>query len=581
MIQKTRTGSGKMRQFIHNGVLIPRKYESRGFRILVKGREIDLTSEQEGMAVAWVKKLETEYVNDPIFISNFFQDFCKVLDIKATPEDFDFSEIKKYIDKEREIKQNRSKEERKRLAQARKAIREANKEKYGYAVVDGHKVEVGNYTAEPSSIFMGRGKHPLRGRWKTGPDKTDIVLNLSPSVAIPEGNWKEIIWQPKSMWVARWKDKLGHRYKHVWLSDSFSSKQKKEKAKFDQARKLKRKIKRIRRHIEENLNAEDDKRRKVATVCYLIDALKLRVGDEKDRDEADTVGATTLRTNHIDIMSDGKVAFDFLGKDSVRWQRTTSLPEVVVKNLAEFMADAKSTVFDGVRSEDVNRFFNEIWSGLTAKAFRTYHATEAAKVSLRRSNVENDDSMARKKHAAKMANLQAAMICNHKRKVPKRWQASLDRRKLRLKTRKTKGKEAVRKLEQKAEEYTQRYGERLSSYQSRLVERKERGRSVAKLEESIKNLKKTHKQRVRRLKERIGNRKQRDSANIEKSKLQIKEHKATRDYNLTTSLKSYIDPRTYYTWGKKVDFDWKLYYSKALEKKFSWVELDENNSTTA
>ena len=143
-----------MRQFIHNGVLIPRKYESQGFRILVNGIKIDLTPQQEEMSVAWVKKLETEYVNDPIFVSNFFQDFCKVLDIEATPEDFDFSEIKKHIDREREIKKNLSKEERKRLALKRKAIREANKEKYGYATVDGRKVEVGNYTAEPSSIFI-------------------------------------------------------------------------------------------------------------------------------------------------------------------------------------------------------------------------------------------------------------------------------------------------------------------------------------------------------------------------------------------------------------------------------------------
>jgi hypothetical protein len=48
--------------------------------------------------------------------------------------------------------------------------------------------------------------------------------------------------------------------------------------------------------------------------------------------------------------------------------------------------------------------------------------------------------------------------------------------------------------------------------------------------------------------------------------------KATRDYNLRTSLKSYIDPRAYYEWGRKVGYDWKLYYPKALQKKFSWVE---------
>jgi len=51
--------------------------------------------------------------------------------------------------------------------------------------------------------------------------------------------------------------------------------------------------------------------------------------------------------------------------------------------------------------------------------------------------------------------------------------------------------------------------------------------------------------------------------------------KATKEYNLTTSLKSYIDPRVYHQWGREIDFDWKLYYNKTLQRKFSWVEQSE------
>jgi len=46
----------------------------------------------------------------------------------------------------------------------------------------------------------------------------------------------------------------------------------------------------------------------------------------------------------------------------------------------------------------------------------------------------------------------------------------------------------------------------------------------------------------------------------------------TKDYNLGTSLKSYVDPRVYFDWGKKVDYSWRNYYSATLEKKFSWVD---------
>jgi hypothetical protein len=40
-------------------------------------------------------------------------------------------------------------------------------------------------------------------------------------------------------------------------------------------------------------------------------------------------------------------------------------------------------------------------------------------------------------------------------------------------------------------------------------------------------------------------------------------------------MKSYVDPRIYYNWSKKVDYDWRKYYSKTLQSKFSWVEPEE------
>src|SRR4030067_1817186 len=127
----------KMKQLSHNGILIP-KYEPKGFHIFFKKRRIDLSPEQEEMAVAWVRKLGTEYAEDKTFIKNFFGDFCKALGVEnSSPGDFDFSEIMKFVEKEREAKLNTPKEERKKLASERKVIRDANKGKYGYAIDDG------------------------------------------------------------------------------------------------------------------------------------------------------------------------------------------------------------------------------------------------------------------------------------------------------------------------------------------------------------------------------------------------------------------------------------------------------------
>jgi len=337
-----------MKQLIHNGILVP-KYEPKDFHITIRDKHIALTPKQEEMALAWVKKLETDYVKDPVFVSNFFKDFRRALDLKEEipPEEFDFQEIIDYVQKEKALKANMSKEEKKRLAEERKKIREANKEKYGYAIIDDERVEVASYMAEPSCIFMGRGKHPLRGSWKEGPKENDIILNLSPDAPKPSGNWKKIVWYPDYMWIAKWDDKLRGKEKYVWLSDSYFLKQKSDIQKFDKAWELNSGIEDVRKHINQNLQSQDVLRRKVATVCYLIDVLKLRVGDEKDEDEADTVGATTLRAEHISFEANGLTKFDFLGKDAVRWEKEVKLPEVVVQNLKQFIAEPNSTIFNG------------------------------------------------------------------------------------------------------------------------------------------------------------------------------------------------------------------------------------------
>ncbi len=60
--------------------------------------------------------------------------------------------------------------------------------------------------------------------------------------------------------------------------------------------------------------------------------------------------------------------------------------------------------------------------------------------------------------------------------------------------------------------------------------------------------------------------------------IRVKTMKETKDYNLGTSLRSYIDPRVFHRWGEKVEFDWKSYYAKTLQRKFAWVDDRESVS---
>ncbi len=592
-----------MKQLIHNGVLIP-QYDYKHLHLLVKGVKVELTPKQEEMALSWVKKLGTKYVKDKIFARNFFKDFCEELKIdkKISLNDIDFTPIIEYIEHERALKLSLSQEEKRKLSEERRLRSEAERERYGYAIVDGLRIEISNYRVEPSCIFLGRGKHPLRGRWKEGPKEENIELNLSPDAPKPPGNWKGIVWQPESLWIARWRDKLLGKMKYVWISENSIIKQKRDIEKFEKARELRRNLPLVKRHIWNNLVSEDLRRRKIATVCFLIDLLKIRVGDEKDPDEADTVGASTLRPEHITFNGANEAIFNFLGKDSVPHIFRVKLPGIVIENLKEFCSNAESTIFSGVDSRCVTEFLSEVMKGLSAKVFRTCYASATVEEKLKSCPVKVETPHYIKKYYATIANLEAAKVCNHKRTIPKSWRTSLQKRifhfKKKIKEVKGRQRKLLEKIRQKEERFSkilekrkeeyEKAIKRIEIYKQKLALKDKKGKSRSSLrmrirlerksaeqkKNRIREVKKRYEVQLQRLRERLRILREHSMEALERMRLQIEVKKKTRDYNLATSLRSYIDPRIYYEWGKKVNYDWKLYYPKTLQKKFSWVETN-------
>lgn len=499
----------------HFGVSFPEPYkpDGRTNRLILKGEDLSMTPEQEEMAVAWAKKIGTPYVEDPVFQANFLSDFLKLF-----PERFGGAKIADIVFPTLPEKVELTKEEKKTLASDRKQRRLALKEKFGYATVDGLKTEIANWVVEPPGLFMGRGQHPLRGHWKPRIQEEDITLNMDELAAAPAGKWK-IIHSPDCMWIACWTDKLSGKVKYVWLHDSSSIRQARDKKKYDKAIDLEKTIDSVRSFIIKSMSSKDPKIRKVATACFLIDKLTMRVGDEKDEDEADTVGASTLRVEHLKF-GENAVDFDFFGKDYVRWQKTLEVEpreRVAIENLRAFTMGKKpdELIFDGITSRHVNEFLGRASPGLTAKVFRTFHATTVVKSYLKRHNrFEKGTTEFDKLYQAKLANLEAAVRCNHKRTPPKTFEQSLQKKEDRLK----------------------------------------------ELQQSIP---KTEKQKAK-LAERI-----------EKMRRQIELTKMTRDYNLNTSLRNYIDPRVFKSWADRVGLDWKLLYTSTLRRKMAWVDGGE------
>jgi len=547
------TTSNKWTELEHNGVAFPPDYVQRGINIKILGEIFFLNREQEELIYAWAKKKDTHYVKDPVFQSNFLSDFKKLIPnrIKSIQkiDDLNMTEAFNLVDKELRIKEAEKirikslpREERRRITHEKKLEKEKLKSIYGTAKIDGIEVDVANWLVEPPGIFMGRGLHPLRGRWKPRVSAKDVILNLGEDASVPEGPWKAIVHDHYSTWLASWTENLTGKRKYVWLHDSSYLRQDNDKAKYDIAKKLENYIPAIEKEIiNQMLYARDTTRKKVATVCYLIYKLAMRVGDEKDTDETDTIGASTLRVEHLrfpKINDKVQIEFNFLGKDSVPWQKTLEIfspdTKALYENLLFFMKgkDKTDEIFEDITSSKVNIFLRSIdkdnLPNLTAKVFRTYIATAIVKEHLSAPilKVNKNESEFKKAYIAKIANLQAAITCNHKKGIDPKNPAS---------------KKSWEKFEQ----------------------------SVANKKEKIKQIEielkdKKWKTELQKLKK---------EQRLEKLEFQLQLQQETKDYNLGTSLRNYIDPRVFKSWCEYVNLDWTKIYTSTLQRKFKWIEL--------
>ena len=544
--------STKWTELEHNGVAFPPDHVQRGINIKILGEVYFLNREQEELIYAWAKKKDTHYVRDPVFQSNFLSDFKKAIPDRFKSvqkiDDIDMSEAFSLVDKEASIKEAEKirikslpRAEKKRISQDKKLEKERLKSIYGKAKIDGIEVEVANWLVEPPGIFMGRGLHPLRGRWKPRITAKDVILNLDEDASVPEGPWKAIVHDHNSTWLASWIENLTGKRKYVWLHDSSYLRQDNDKAKYDTAKKLENYIFDIEKEIVKQMShTKDTTKRKVATVCYLIYKLAMRVGDEKDPDEADTIGASTLRVEHLKfpVINDKiQIEFNFLGKDSVPWQKTLEISSpdtrALYENLLFYMKgkDRTDEIFEDITSAKVNIFLRSLdkdnLPNLTAKVFRTYIATAIVKKHLSAPilKLNKNESEFKKIYVGKIANLQAAITCNHKKGIDPKNPAS---------------KKSWEKFEQ----------------------------SVTNKKDKIKQIKLELKEKMWKTEIQKFKKEQR----LEKLEFQLRLQQETKDYNLGTSLRNYIDPRVFKSWCDYVNLDWTKIYTSTLQRKFKWIE---------
>ncbi|MET7968122.1 DNA topoisomerase IB [Micromonospora sp. NPDC005305] len=169
--------------------------------------------------------------------------------------------------------------------------------------------------------------------------------------------------------------------------------EKRDEAKFDHVLQVAHRLPGLRDRVEHDLALRGLRRERIlATVARLLDMGMFRVGsDQYATGEDATFGVSTLRPEHARSRG-GCVVFEFPAKGGIEQVRRIEDPELcrVLTNLRR-RRRAEERLFgywDGqtwrdVRSDEVNDYLREASGGeMTAKDFRTWHATVLAATEL-------------------------------------------------------------------------------------------------------------------------------------------------------------------------------------------------------
>ncbi|KAH8922426.1 hypothetical protein BT69DRAFT_243853 [Atractiella rhizophila] len=620
-------GTKKWTTLEHNGVLFPPPYQPHGIKMKYDGKPVTLAPEAEEVATFFAEMLDTDHVQKETFAKNFFSDFQDVLKkyppagkVKIT--DFskcDFGPIYDWATVQKEAKRNRTKDEKKKAKEEKDEFEKT----YKFCLVDGRKEKVGNFRVEPPGLFRGRGDHPKTGRLKRRVQPEQITINIGKDAKIPEPpeghQWKEVKHDDNVTWLATWNENVNNSVKYVFLAAGSAFKGQADKKKFDKARALKDHIDKIRRDYTADLKSKVMLERQRATAIYLIDNFALRAGNEKDLgEEADTVGCCSLRFEHVTLSPPNNVHLDFLGKDSVRFQKDLNVSDLVFKNLKLFKKnkEASDSLFDRISTSMLNKHLNGLMEGLTAKVFRTFNASMTFQSEL--DKMEEGLSMADKVLHYNRSNRIVAELCNHQRDVGKNHGAAVERLKDKVRALKYQRKKLRQSLftldptlkKKKAyakytEEESDIDDEWIVQHEESLVE-KAREKAVKKFEKENEKLEADGEevQKPAVLDERLAELKEEEDKLLEERKtgivepkrgqteekiieaikkmddrigaqrVQVLDREEGKTLSLTTSRLNYLDPRITFAWCKKHDVPVSKLFSKTIREKFPWSDVE-------
>ncbi|WP_245642380.1 DNA topoisomerase IB [Nonomuraea candida] len=238
--------------------------------------------------------------------------------------------------------------------------------------------------SEPGIRRRRRG----RGFGYEGPDGRPVrdpaTLARIKALAIPPA-WQDV-WicaSPKGHLQAVGTDAAGrrqYRYHDLWREQQ-------DRAKFDRVLEVAERLPAFRKAVDEQLQGRGLTRERVlAAAARLLDIGFFRIGGES----YDTYGLATLRMEHV-TCTGGIVVCSYPAKGDISREVEVADPGAckVLRSLkalgveGELLRYRREGGWGDIRSEDINEYLREtIGYEVTAKDFRTWHATVLAAVGL-------------------------------------------------------------------------------------------------------------------------------------------------------------------------------------------------------
>ena len=471
-------------------------------------------------------------------------------------------EIVKFNNKFKEQKKEYNKIHKKEIEKEKEDF----KEQFGYAIVNDEKIGVSIPMTETSNPLIVRGDDERMWCWKIHTPTSKVVVNCIKSdetkTKLEEMGF-QVVSKKDVDWIFSYKiDLIGAKEypsinKSSRLCATSSNQIENVKEKYEHSFQLIQKFKDFDNLIEEYLNSNSKHKKEIALAIFLIKNYAIRVGNERNEWQADTVGITTLRKEHIRI--DGnKLILDFLAKDSIPYHKEDIIDERIAREFENLLKDktSKNEIFR-LNSNELNSIIKDICPCASPKTFRSAKCCSIFCEEFNKQNVKSSWKDNEKKKALIKANLIVAEMLNHKKGVSGKSKEVLNN--------------TMNKLDDNIKSKKEKYNLFMKDYQSKkriinmnLKDAKERKSDI------LMNKYTKQKQDLELKKQKLE-----EGVLLAKDKKEIK--KDTSKANLTTSLNSYCSPMVIYSICKDMDYDVKNIYTKSMMNKFSWAEDTSKN----